>query len=204
VSPERRIDAITAALECYPELAAANVRFRDIAYWCAKGIPNYGLPEGVGIETIAEAASEATVARMYQPDPPRGEKIARYLVVIFRAIASGKQPLPEVDTLSRLGSRLETVEMQKTEAEAARRRAEDAARPPPDPALPKAFLAAFPPPPDPGAWPTAGGVKRPALRPRPEPHSKASGPTRIGHVVDGDMMREERELADANEQWRRT
>jgi hypothetical protein len=132
----------------------------------------------------------------------RGPSVANYIVATFKRMAA--EGFNATDRLSRVGVHAETLEMARLEAETAVRRAEDAARPLPNPDLPTAFLAAFPPPPDPGAWPTAGGVKRPALKPRPEPRPQEGGPTRIGRVVDGDMMREERELADANEQWRRT
>jgi hypothetical protein len=196
-----RISEMLTVLGLYPEFATSGVPFKKIAEECCRRIPAHGCSDGVLPADVLTAACEATIEAL-EREGLRGPSVANYIVATFKRMAA--EGFNATDRLSRVGVHAETLEMARLEAEWAARRAEDAARPLPNPELPKAFLAAFPPPPDPGAWPTAGGVKRPALKPRPEPRPQEGGPTRIGRVVDGDMMREERELADANEQWRRT
>jgi hypothetical protein len=196
-----RISEMLTVLGLYPEFATSGVPFKKIAEECCRRIPAHGCSDGVLPADVLTAACEATIEAL-EREGLRGPSVANYIVATFKRMAA--EGFNATDRLSRVGVHAETLEMARLEAETAVRRAEDAARPLPNPDLPKAFLAAFPPPPDPGAWPTAGGVKRPALKPRPEPRPQEGGPTRIGRVVDGDMMREERELADANEQWRRT
>jgi hypothetical protein len=196
-----RISEMLTVLGLYPEFATSGVPFKKIAEECCRRIPAHGCSDGVLPADVLTAACEATIEAL-EREGLRGPSVANYIVATFKRMAA--EGFNATDRLSRVGIHSETLEMAKLEAEWAARRAADAARPLPDPELPKAFLGTFPGRPDPDAWPTAGGVKRPALKTRPEPHSQASGPTRIGKVVDGDMMREERDLADANEQWRRT
>lgn len=196
-----RISEMLAVLGLYPEFANSGVPFKKIAEECCRRIPSHGCSDGVLPADVLTAACEATIEAI-ERESMRGPAIANYVVATFKRMAA--EGFNATDRLSRVGIHAETLEMAKLEAETARRRAEDAARPPPDPELPKRFLAAFPPPPDPSAWPTGSGPTRRVLPPRRPVRPETTEPARVGRLVDGDTIREARELADAEAKWKGT
>lgn len=196
-----RIAEMLSVLDHYPEFAASGVPFKKIVEACCRRIPTTGIADGNLAADVLTVACEVTVDAM-EREGLRGPSVANYIVASFKRMAS--EGVTHIDRLSRVGVRNELAEMRRLDAETARRRAEDAARPLPNPELPKRALAAFPGRPDPDAWPTAGGKTRPTLPERRKPAPEDDKPARIGKLVDGDTIREARELADAEAQWRRT
>lgn len=196
-----RISEMLTVLGLYPEFATSGVPFKKIAEECCRRIPSHGCADGVLPADVLTAASEATIDAI-EREGLRGPTVANYIVATFKRMAV--EGFNAGDRLSRVGMHADTLEMARLEAEWAARRVEEAKRPPPNPELPKSFLAAFPPPPDPDAWPVGKGAVRARLKPRRPVAPETSEPTRVGKLVDGDTAREARELADAEAQWRGT
>lgn len=196
----RRIAEVTRVLECYPELAIAGIEFRRIAEACCKRIPAVGIANDLPVVDVVEAAAEATIAALVGSNAPRGRNVANYLVAVFRRIASGEDDIAKVDTLSRVGVRMEQAEIERTIAECDRRRATDANRLPPDPELPRRALARMRPRPDGDGWSSTGPIRRPLPAREPALEGEACAP--IGQLIKRDELEEGRDLAHAVEAWR--
>lgn len=198
VTVSTRVDELEEAISCYKELAASGEDFRRIAYECAKRIPAHGMPVGLDADRAIALAAEDTIAAMEGPNPPRASKIARYFVVCFVALATGKKHPKEIATLTRAGVRSELAEMKRVHAEMLKLREEADSRPPPDPSLPRRALERMPPKPDRESWPTNGCPPRPRLKPRPAPiESDRCEP--ICDVMPSETVREYRDAAKAAE-----
>jgi hypothetical protein len=161
-----RVDQLTAVLECYGELAVGGMDFRSVAMALCKVLPQTAIP-GLEPVTCLEAACERTIARMAQPNPPRGLAVLTYLKVVFAAFANGSQRITANDMLSRIGEREELEAMRKCHREAADARAKAAVAPRTSPAAAAAALARLGAKPTVGDWQVSGKESvRPVLQPR--------------------------------------
>lgn len=193
-----RISEMLTVLGLYPEFATSGVPFKKIAEECCRRIPAHGCSDGVLPADVLTAACEATIEAI-EREGLRGATVANYVVATFKRMAA--EGFTVTDRLSRVGVHTETLEMARLEAETALRRAEDAARPLPNPELPRTFLKAFPPPPDPGAWHTGKGPKHPRLKPRqPQPRYEVDECQPLSDFMPTETTRENRDAVKANEE----
>lgn len=189
-----RLSEMLTVLGLYPEFATSGVPFKKIAEECCRRIPPHGCSDGVLPADVLTAACEATVDAV-EREGLRGPTVANYVVATFKRMAA--EGFTVTDRLSRVGIHNETLEMARLDAETALRRVADAARPLPDPELPKAFLRAFPAKPDLYALPTAGPT-RPRLKPRrADIEEERCEP--LGDLIGTDTIRESRDVVKENE-----
>jgi hypothetical protein len=194
-----RISEMLGVLDHYPEFATAGVPFKKIVEACCRHIPPHGVADGLAITEVFTVACEVTIDAI-ERDSMRGPSVANYLVAVFKRMAV--EGVTQIERLSRVGIRNDIAEMKRLDAETARTRAEAAKRPLPNPDLPKRFLAAFPPPPDPSAWPTSGLPSRPRLKARqPVPRYEVDNCEPMDAIVPVDTIREYRDRVKDNEAY---